>query len=396
MKTNAFFAIIIATALWRVAASDSRAQDIDSMAPVVVKTVPEAGSQNVPPGEYEIKVKFSKKMTDHSWSWSTAWKDSVPEAIGKPHYEADHQTCVMKVKLEPGKTYGWWLNSGKFQGFKDTQNHPAVPYLLSFKTAAAPVDRRAQVIVEDLALHMIVAIREKNDDKLREFASDRIKGWRDALPEFAVELREHYRQSTGNEAFDLRVNESLVDGDLAVVRCTGPAELKGKCLALYFVKTKDGWRNHSLRAATEDVPLQNLMDVLKKQIHAAAPDTDTPKIPASETPEKAVAAAEAWLAGIDGGNYAQSWKDAAVFFRNSITEAGWSESMENLRKPLGALKSRKLLNAQSAKSLPGAPDGEYVVMQFESSFAAKENAVETVTFSQEKDGTWRASGYFIR
>ena len=69
----------------------------------------------------------------------------------------------------------------------------------------------------------------------------------------------HYRQSTGNEAFDLRASESLVDGKLAVVRCTGPAELKGKCLALYFVKTDDGWRNHSLRATTQDVPLPELM-----------------------------------------------------------------------------------------------------------------------------------------
>src|SRR5690349_1891675 len=84
-----------------------RSQDVDSVAPVVVKTVPEAGSKDVSPGMVEIRVKFSKPMADQSWSWSSAWKDSVPEGIGKPSYEADQKTCVLKVKLEPNKTYGY-------------------------------------------------------------------------------------------------------------------------------------------------------------------------------------------------------------------------------------------------------------------------------------------------
>ena len=258
-----------------------------------------------------------------------------------------------------------------------------------------------RILVEDLALHMIVAIREKDDAKLKALASDRIKGWRDALPQFAVELREHYRQSTGNEGFDLRASESLVDGDLAVVRCTGPAELKGKCLVLYFVKSDDGWRSYSLRATTEGVPLPELMQGLKTQIQqvrdSAVPNKGAPKVPAPETLEETAAKlAEAWLAGIDAGNYAQSWKDAAKFFRTSITEAAWSDALTKARKPLGEVKSRKLLNVQSAKSLPGAPDGEYVVMQFDTSFAAKEKAVETVTFMKDSAGTWKAAGYFIR
>jgi len=131
MKTKSF--IIIAAALCGLA-STGRAQDVDSLAPVVVKTVPQAGSKDVPAGEYEIRITFSKEMTDQSWSWATAWQNSDPQSLGKPHYEADHKTCVMKVKLEAGKTYGWWINSQKFHGFQDTQHHPAVPYLLVFQT----------------------------------------------------------------------------------------------------------------------------------------------------------------------------------------------------------------------------------------------------------------------
>ena len=133
MKTKILIATL-AIAAW-LAPQAGRAQDIDNFAPVVVKTVPEAGSKDVPPGEFEVKVTFSKEMADESWSWSSAWRDSDPKSLGKPHYEADHKTCVMKVKLEPGKTYGWWINSQRFHGFQDTQHHPAIPYLLTFKTS---------------------------------------------------------------------------------------------------------------------------------------------------------------------------------------------------------------------------------------------------------------------
>ena len=135
MKTKTLLATLTLVGVsWLFAPQTTHAQDVDSIAPVVVKTVPEAGTKNVAPGEMEIKVTFSKEMTDQSWSWSTAWQNSTPEGIGKPHYEADHKTCVLKVKLEPNKTYGWWINSQRFHGFQDTQGHPAVPYLLVFQT----------------------------------------------------------------------------------------------------------------------------------------------------------------------------------------------------------------------------------------------------------------------
>ena len=136
MKTKTLVAILIAGALCAVGAATARAQDIDSMAPVVVKTVPEAGTKDVAPGEMEICVTFSKDMMDQSWTWSSVWKDSDATSIGKPHYDTNHRTCILKVKLEPNKTYGYWLNSPNFHGFKDAQGHSAVPYLLVFQTKA--------------------------------------------------------------------------------------------------------------------------------------------------------------------------------------------------------------------------------------------------------------------
>jgi serine/threonine protein kinase len=103
--------------------------------PVVVETFPAAGARDVPPGETEIRVRFSKPMMNGSWSWCYAWENSMPELIGQPHYEADRQTCVLTVKLEAGREYGFRLNTEQIQNFRDAESRPAIPYLLIFKTS---------------------------------------------------------------------------------------------------------------------------------------------------------------------------------------------------------------------------------------------------------------------
>jgi hypothetical protein len=110
----------------------------------------------------------------------------------------------------------------------------------------------------------------------------------------------------------------------------------------------------------------------------------------------ATSAAQTWLTEIDNGDYTQSWQNAAAFFQNAVTGEQWKTSMETFRKPLGDLVSRKLTSAKATAELPGAPAGQYVVMQFETSFANKKSAVETVTFMLEKDGQWKSAGYFIK
>ena len=70
--------------------------------------------------------------------------------------------------------------------------------------------------------------------------------------------------------------------------------------------------------------------------------------------------------------------------------------MQAVREPLGKLISRKVKTKAYRTSLPGAPDGEYVVIEFETSFENKKVAVETVTPMMGKDGAWRVSGYYIK
>ena len=133
MKKKTLITMVALGTFCALSPNFGQAQSVESMPAVVVKTVPEAGSKDVAPGEMEIKVTFSKEMSDGSWSWASAWQNSEPEFIGKPKYLNDRKTCVVKVKLEPGKSYGWWLNSQKFGNFKDTNGRSSVPYLLVFK-----------------------------------------------------------------------------------------------------------------------------------------------------------------------------------------------------------------------------------------------------------------------
>jgi len=135
MNKTKFLSSFTLFALLAFASSKCEAQQtIDSMPPVVVKTVPEAGATNVSSGTIDIKVTFSKEMADGSWSWIEPWKGANGTVLGKPKYDSDQKTCVLKVKLEPNKTYAFWLNRGQFQNFKDQKGHPAIPYLLSFQT----------------------------------------------------------------------------------------------------------------------------------------------------------------------------------------------------------------------------------------------------------------------
>ena len=118
---------------------------------------------------------------------------------------------------------------------------------------------------------------------------------------------------------------------------------------------------------------------------------------AADTPEDAAqAAAESWLKLVDAADYAGSWDQAAKVFKGAVKQTDWSQMAAGVRTPLGKLVSRKLKSRQYAEEMPGAPDGKYVVIQFDTVFEHKASAVETVTPMADPDGVWRVSGYFIR
>jgi hypothetical protein len=117
---------------------------------------------------------------------------------------------------------------------------------------------------------------------------------------------------------------------------------------------------------------------------------------AGEAEEDALKAAEEWLTLIDAGQYGLSWDNAAELFKQAVTKEQWEKTIKAVRPPMGELISRNVKSATYANSLPGAPDGEYVVIQFSTRFSNKNTAIETVTPMKDPDGKWRVSGYYIK
>ena len=121
-----------------------------------------------------------------------------------------------------------------------------------------------------------------------------------------------------------------------------------------------------------------------------------PAVAADEPEAAAQAAAESWLGLVDAANYAASWEQAAQVFKGAVKQADWGQMAAGVRTPLGKLVSRKLKSREYKEKMPGAPDGKYVVIQYDTVFEHKASAVETVVPTADPDGVWRVSGYFIR
>jgi uncharacterized protein DUF4019 len=123
---------------------------------------------------------------------------------------------------------------------------------------------------------------------------------------------------------------------------------------------------------------------------AQATDSASVEVAAAQT------AARAWLTLVDETRYAASWDSAAAVFRSAVTKADWERAVLQARGPFEPFGVRKLLGANLTRSLPGAPPGQYVVLQYETEVSNDRTVIETVTPKKEADGAWRVSGYFVR
>lgn len=112
--------------------------------------------------------------------------------------------------------------------------------------------------------------------------------------------------------------------------------------------------------------------------------------------DEAQAGAVEWLSHLDTGNFAEGWKSTSAYFQKNVQQTKFEQLASELRHPLGKFLSRKLKRTINTKSPSGLPNGEYVVLQFDTSFVNKKTAVETVTMVLETGGDWKVSEYYIK
>jgi hypothetical protein len=110
---------------------------------------------------------------------------------------------------------------------------------------------------------------------------------------------------------------------------------------------------------------------------------------------KATDAAKSWVVLLDAKAYARSWNAASGLFQSHVPQEQWERAVQAARGPMGALVSRHVAGAEFAGTLPGAPDGQYVVVRFDTKFAHKAAAIETVTMVLD-NGSWKSAGYYVR
>ncbi len=120
-----------------------------------------------------------------------------------------------------------------------------------------------------------------------------------------------------------------------------------------------------------------------------------------EAEKAAEASAEAWLKLVDTGKYAESCAEASAVFKAAVTVDEWKTKIGDVRSPPppagpGKVLARKLRSKTYAEKLPGAPEGKYVVILYDTKFERKGESIETITPMLDKDGKWRVSGYYLK
>lgn len=112
------------------------------------------------------------------------------------------------------------------------------------------------------------------------------------------------------------------------------------------------------------------------------PSTVTAPMPAPDD------RARQWLTLVDDGNYAQAYAEAAPALRRHASADSWSSTVASVRAPLGAMARRDLKAVDLGRT-------RTAIVRYDSVFAHKAAAVETVTLSFA-DGGWSVSAYSVK
>jgi hypothetical protein len=102
-----------------------------------------------------------------------------------------------------------------------------------------------------------------------------------------------------------------------------------------------------------------------------------------------------FLGYLDQGRFPESYAYTGMLIRSSVDRDTFAQKVESARNGTGAFVGRNLMDASYTTSVPGAPEGQYVILHYAASFANRQDTVETVTLALAKNYWW-VSGYYIK
>ncbi len=142
----------------------------------------------------------------------------------------------------------------------------------------------------------------------------------------------------------------------------------------------------TLRAQQQPLPPQQ-----QQGTQQSAPEND----PHLAEEQAAQRQALGFLGYLDQGRFAESYAYTGMLIRAQVDQNAFIDKVQKARAGTGALLSRDLIDSAYTNTVPGAPEGQYVVLHYHVSFANRPGAVETVTLDFAK-GYWRLAGYYIK
>jgi Protein of unknown function (DUF4019) len=128
----------------------------------------------------------------------------------------------------------------------------------------------------------------------------------------------------------------------------------------------------------------------------APPTEPPPGQPTLGDDKDTIEAGQKWLALIDAGKADVAWDVASKQLQSVVKRDKFVAEMREVRKPLGKFASRKPIKFARAHDLPGAPVGDYAIIEYEVNFAGGKRLSEQLVWSLEENDTWRVAGYYYR
>jgi hypothetical protein len=134
---------------------------------------------------------------------------------------------------------------------------------------------------------------------------------------------------------------------------------------------------------------------LSAQQASGPPQAEPGSDPHTTEEQAAQRQALGFLGYLDHGRFADSYAYTGMLIRSQLDREAFASQVEKARSGTGAIQARELIDAGYSTTVPGAPEGQYVVLHYHSSFANRPDTVETLTLAMAK-GYWRVDGWYIK
>lgn len=121
--------------------------------------------------------------------------------------------------------------------------------------------------------------------------------------------------------------------------------------------------------------------------------------PYTLSPEFTEAQSEAmhFLNIVDNQVYWGAWLDAGGIMHDTISQEIWVAGMRAVRNHLGKVRARSFDAVQRVNSLPGGLLGDFVIIRYNTDFAYRSGASETVTLMLHPPiGIWKVICYNVK